>query len=146
MPRFPMIIFKSKLKSHVVFAGLSHKIQIRAKKKCVVVMKKNKNCSSSRMKHFCKATNSRLCPCLQDDAKFDPTCTSSKAVLLSGQREPGESHPTQTPLPSGMWRKRLSLWGTRMLEVKPASHSRHFLFLVRRCNYSLKDLWELVML
>lgn len=46
---------------------------------------------------------------LQDDANVDLTHPGTPAFLHPGQREPGEGHPTQDPLPAGLWRQRLSL-------------------------------------
>lgn len=68
---------------------------------------------------------------MQDDADVDPSHTGTTAHLFPGQGESGESYPTQAPLSTGLWRKRLSLRGTRVLEAESASYSRHFLLLVR---------------
>lgn len=53
-------------------------------------------------KHGCMAL-------VQDDAHVDRAHASTPALLHPGQREPGESHPTQDPLPAGLRRQRLSL-------------------------------------
>lgn len=68
---------------------------------------------------------------VQDDANFDSTHTSTTALLLPGQGKPGQGYPTQAPLSAGLWRKRLSLRGARVLEIKSTGHSRPFLLLVR---------------
>lgn len=41
---------------------------------------------------------------VQDDANVDLTHTGTPALLHPGQRELGEGHPTQDPLPAGLWR------------------------------------------
>lgn len=74
---------------------------------------------------------------VQENAELDPSHTGPPALLLPGQGEPGESNPTQTPLSAGVRRKRLSLWGTGVLEIKPTSDSRHFLLLVGKHNLQL---------
>lgn len=81
---------------------------------------------------------------MQDDADLDLTHTSTAAFLHPGQGEPGEGDPTQAPLSAGLWRNRLSLWRTRVLEIKPAGHSRPLLLLVRLCDCSLRDVVVLV--
>lgn len=46
---------------------------------------------------------------MQDDANVDLAHTRTTALLHPGQREPGEGHPAQDPLPAGLRRQRLSL-------------------------------------
>lgn len=74
---------------------------------------------------------------VQDDAELESPRSSPPALLLPDQGEPGQSDPTQTPLSAGLRRKGLSLRRTRVLEVKPTSHSRPFLLLVGIPDHSL---------
>lgn len=73
----------------------------------------------------------------QDDAHLDCSHTSATSLLLPGQGEAGEGHPTQDPLPAGLWRSGLSLWRTRVLASKPAGHPGPLLLLVRHFDTNL---------